>query len=114
MDDAFALPERELVVAARGGDGAAFERIVAGYRRELLAHCYRLLGSRQDAEDALQESLLGAWRGLAGHLIVGQVVLGDGTPAFGNGAAPPLHLLDTCTWDESDNVLVRYAAGSAA
>jgi RNA polymerase sigma-70 factor (TIGR02960 family) len=43
-----------------------FEELVAAHRGELLAHCYRMLGSRQDAEDALQESLLGAWRGLSG------------------------------------------------
>jgi RNA polymerase sigma-70 factor (TIGR02960 family) len=47
-------------------DEAAFERLVARHRGELYAHWYRMLGSVQDAEDALQESLLGAWRGMAG------------------------------------------------
>ncbi len=58
--------ERELLDAARAGDAAAFDRLVGGYLNELYAHCYRMLGSVQNAEDALQESLLGAWRGLAG------------------------------------------------
>jgi RNA polymerase sigma-70 factor (ECF subfamily) len=43
-----------------------FEELVANHRAELFAHCYRLLGSPHDAEDALQEALLGAWRGRAG------------------------------------------------
>jgi RNA polymerase sigma-70 factor (TIGR02960 family) len=56
--------------AARSGDEQAFEQLVAGHRRELQAHCYRMLGSLQDAEDALQETLLAAWRGLGGEPVL--------------------------------------------
>jgi RNA polymerase sigma-70 factor (ECF subfamily) len=51
---------------ARRGDSEAFGELVAPYLRELQAHCYRILGSTEDAEDALQETLLSAWRGLSG------------------------------------------------
>jgi RNA polymerase sigma-70 factor, ECF subfamily len=51
---------------ARAGDEHAFQELIDPYRRELQLHCYRILGSLQDAEDAVQEALLAAWRGLDG------------------------------------------------
>src|SRR5579864_2849284 len=56
----------DLIARAQTGDGEAFGQLIEPYRRELQVHCYRILGSVQDAEDALQETLLAAWRGLNG------------------------------------------------
>jgi RNA polymerase sigma-70 factor (ECF subfamily) len=56
----------DLLARARAGDGDAFRELTEPHRRELQVHCYRMLGSLQDAEDALQDSLLAAWQGIAG------------------------------------------------
>jgi RNA polymerase sigma-70 factor (ECF subfamily) len=56
----------DLMAKARAGDGEAFRDLTEPHRRELQVHCYRMLGSFQDAEDALQDTLLAAWQGLEG------------------------------------------------
>src|ERR1700761_3524974 len=57
----------DLLTAARAGDGESFRSLVEPHRRELHVHCYRMLGSVQDAEDLVQETMMAAWRGFAGY-----------------------------------------------
>jgi RNA polymerase sigma-70 factor (TIGR02960 family) len=57
----------ELISRARAGDGDAFRELTQPHQRELQVHCYRMLGSFQDAEDALQDTLLAAWQGFGGY-----------------------------------------------
>ena len=59
------MDDQQTLAGARSGDARSFEHLVAPYRREIVAHCYRMLGSLSDADDLTQEALLRAWRGIS-------------------------------------------------
>jgi RNA polymerase sigma-70 factor (ECF subfamily) len=61
------MADPDLLARAVAGDDDAFAQLVAAYRRPVFRHCYRMLGSGADAEDATQDTLVKAWRGLAGY-----------------------------------------------
>ena len=80
----------DLLSRARAGDGEAFRELAESHRRELQVHCYRMLGSLQDAEDAVQETMLAAWQGIGGF-----------TEERPSNPARPTHAASSVSWTAS-------------
>ena len=78
----------DLLARARAGDGEAFRELAESHRRELQVHCYRMLGSFADAEDAVQETMLAAWQGIGGFTEE-RASLEQGEPDAGGAPCEP-------------------------
>jgi DNA-directed RNA polymerase specialized sigma24 family protein len=98
--------EDVVLTRVRAGDGDAFRELTEHFRRELQLHCYRILDSVQDAEDAVQETLLAAWRGIGQFEAVRNPSRLSGFRARLRALAAVMR----CFWQRDGGMLARAAS----